>query len=206
VRVVMMSEVPGAERTQSSSATVQTAIQEPGRAYVLGWSATRNGDTWLFDGAPATTETKPRAVDFDGGVAMTGDATGAPGAGASASGLSPEMAAFAYFAVEFQRKVSAAAGVPFVAPRQLDGLNTLSDEGKRAVESGTLPGAIQFAGAIDGAKMMAPALSEDQLLGFAAEILKITPEQARELYNRGRTQPGGITPVPRGGRGVPVGG
>lgn len=63
VRVVSLSNATEAEPTAS---LVGFAIQEPGRARLLAWTATRAGDRWVFANELCQADTKPRASDFDG--------------------------------------------------------------------------------------------------------------------------------------------
>jgi hypothetical protein len=42
------------------------AIQDPKGAYLLGWTAEKIGDNWMFTNAPATNEVRPRAAMWDG--------------------------------------------------------------------------------------------------------------------------------------------
>ncbi|MFN0133215.1 MAG: hypothetical protein ACKVW3_11910 [Phycisphaerales bacterium] len=63
VRVVSLSNTTESAPTSS---LVGFAIQEPGRARLLAWSATRTGDRWVFGNELCQPDTKPRASDFDG--------------------------------------------------------------------------------------------------------------------------------------------
>lgn len=74
VRVVSLT---GAQQESPSSSTVTIAVQDPRGAYLLGWSAVRSGDTWLFKNAPAQGDVRPRASAFDGVVASAGPAPSA---------------------------------------------------------------------------------------------------------------------------------
>lgn len=63
VRVVYLSDT--SER-HPESAMVAIAIQDPGGAYLLGWSGKRDGDNWTFAAAPTPPDIHARASDFDG--------------------------------------------------------------------------------------------------------------------------------------------
>ncbi|MEX2218237.1 MAG: hypothetical protein WD749_05705 [Phycisphaerales bacterium] len=63
VRVVYLSDT--LER-EPSSATVAMAIQDPGGAYLLGWTLRRDGEGWSVAAAPTPSDTRARASDFDG--------------------------------------------------------------------------------------------------------------------------------------------
>jgi len=66
IRVVNIINLGDPTSQQMSAANVYLAVQEPGRAYVLAWLASRAGDAWIFSGNVATKTTKPRASEFDG--------------------------------------------------------------------------------------------------------------------------------------------
>jgi len=62
------------------------AIQDPTGAYLWGWQASKIGDTWQFDLAPARAATRSRAALFDG-LGMSGfSATDLPAAASAARG------------------------------------------------------------------------------------------------------------------------
>jgi hypothetical protein len=48
-----------------TAATVYLAVQQPGSAYMTGWTATRAGDKWTVTESPSTAMVKRRASDFD---------------------------------------------------------------------------------------------------------------------------------------------
>lgn len=52
----------------SASATqaVLMAIQDAGGAYLAGWQATKNGDSWVFDGVATISDIRPRAASWTG--------------------------------------------------------------------------------------------------------------------------------------------
>jgi hypothetical protein len=88
VRVVGLDAVEG-EGGKASAGTVFLAIQEPGTAYVLGWSGVNADGTWRFSASASTPETKRRASDFDGlGASVLGDA-GAVASSSTASADAP---------------------------------------------------------------------------------------------------------------------
>lgn len=66
IRVVNIINLGDLTSAQMSAANVYIAVQEPGRAYILAWLASRAGDTWIFSGNVATKMTKARASEFDG--------------------------------------------------------------------------------------------------------------------------------------------
>lgn len=66
VRVVNTINLGDPTSSEMSAANVYIAVQEPGKAYVLAWLATRAGNTWIFTGNVATKTTKARASEFDG--------------------------------------------------------------------------------------------------------------------------------------------
>jgi hypothetical protein len=49
-----------------STLGILMAIQDPKGAYLLGWTAEKIGDNWMFTNAPATNEVRPRAAMWDG--------------------------------------------------------------------------------------------------------------------------------------------
>jgi len=63
VRIVAVSNTGEAH---ADSSLVGTAIQGDDGAYLLAWHAHRDGDSWVFAGAPCQGDVKPRASDFDG--------------------------------------------------------------------------------------------------------------------------------------------
>lgn len=77
VRVSGLSETAGEEKN-ATAANVLISVQEPGAAYALLWTATRNGDQWTFDARPSAGGTKPRASDWDTG-SPTPDTSAASG-------------------------------------------------------------------------------------------------------------------------------
>jgi hypothetical protein len=58
VRIAQMASL-------GEGAIVTTAIQEPGGAYILNWTAVHPGDSVIFTPMPAASGTKPRASDWD---------------------------------------------------------------------------------------------------------------------------------------------
>ena len=66
VRIVSIVNLGDPISPQMSTANVYMAIQEPGKAYVLAWLASRAADTWVFAGNLSTSMTKARASEFDG--------------------------------------------------------------------------------------------------------------------------------------------
>lgn len=62
VRVVGVSH----SSPDATSANFGLAFQEQGSAYVVGFAASKSGDTWVIGGASAPSDSKPRASDFDG--------------------------------------------------------------------------------------------------------------------------------------------
>lgn len=66
IRVVNIINLGDPTSAQMSAANVYLAVQEPGKAYVLAWLASRAGDTWVFSGNVSTSMTKARASEFDG--------------------------------------------------------------------------------------------------------------------------------------------
>jgi hypothetical protein len=61
-----------------TNAMVYLAVQDPAGAYIISWSAVKNGDKWQFAMAPSTGEVKPRASDFDS-MSMSALATATSG-------------------------------------------------------------------------------------------------------------------------------
>lgn len=68
VRIVSLTNTSDAE---ASSTLVGMAIQAPGQAYLLAWSGTKRGESWVFSNALSQGDVKPRASDFDGVVILT---------------------------------------------------------------------------------------------------------------------------------------
>lgn len=64
VRIVSLSAKSEDKPTTSN---LGLAIQMPGEAFLLGWTATKAGNTWTFKNAWADAGTKTRASEFDGG-------------------------------------------------------------------------------------------------------------------------------------------
>jgi hypothetical protein len=83
VRIVMIDDQapPPPPSATMTSAHIYVAVQQPGAAYVIGFNATRDDAGWKFAGTRSTSQTKPRASDFDSMSAMAlardaGPATG----------------------------------------------------------------------------------------------------------------------------------
>lgn len=72
VRVVKLDEGTGA---------LQVAVQEPGRAYLLAWTAMPAFESFVFAASPAPGGTRARASDWDGGAEYTAPALGATQSG-----------------------------------------------------------------------------------------------------------------------------
>jgi len=66
VRVVHIEDLSDGGQ-QSTLANVNIAVQEPGSAYLMGWTALKAGDKWTFRQAPSDNGTRGRASEFDGG-------------------------------------------------------------------------------------------------------------------------------------------
>jgi hypothetical protein len=71
VRVITLTDLdpPAPPSAEQTFAMLYYAVQEPSGAYLMGWSARKDGGTWKFTMAPSGSMVKPRASDFDvGGV------------------------------------------------------------------------------------------------------------------------------------------
>lgn len=64
VRVLRIVDNAPSGGQEMTDATIYLGVQEAGSAYVLGWSALKQGSGWKFNGAASTTATRPRASDF----------------------------------------------------------------------------------------------------------------------------------------------
>ena len=98
VRVVFLDPSPN-DQTQATSASLALAVQEPGGAYIMGWSASRSGDGWSFKGLKCSASVKARASDWDesgssllavGGSSAAPLAAGTDAAAAAAKSNNPD--------------------------------------------------------------------------------------------------------------------
>lgn len=84
VRVVYLGQQPDLDE-DASSADFVLAVQEPGGAYTLGWSATETDGGWVMSPVPTADATLPRAADWDGS-SMGAYSSAAGWSGATTSG------------------------------------------------------------------------------------------------------------------------
>lgn len=79
----------------SASAThaVLMAVQDSGGAYLTGWQATKNGDSWVFDGVATISEVRPRAASWTGIGSAAFDLGGAAALAAATAPKSDPKAA-----------------------------------------------------------------------------------------------------------------
>ena len=86
IRVVLLAETT-IEDTNATGAQLVLAIQDPGVSYVLGWTAVKVNEAWVFSATPTTANTRPRASDWDG---LDFSVFAAAGGSASAAVATPE--------------------------------------------------------------------------------------------------------------------
>lgn len=220
LRVVMMTETPGAERATSSEVLLQTALQEPGKAYVLGWRGKKNGDLWLFEGADASRETRSRAADFDGGAAAY---AGTAGSSPDADARMNQLMIVAWTLGELNKRIVGATGRDLAAEQlaQLGMGNSaelqarmasFDEQAKRMIESGIEISDETLGRIVMGGKAAAAstggAVTEEQVIQWIAEILRLPIDRVRAAGGAMPTIPGsGMPGGPRPGRGIaPAGG
>ena len=220
VRVVMLEDLtpggpgggPGGSG-EATAASLQLAIQEPSGAYLLGWTAIRTGDRWVFDGVRAPSEVRKRATDFDGGLA--GDALAGLSAGAAGGDPMEQASVLAYLAMELQKRVAQAANIPFdpnAAKQQAammgvsaSEIDSMLEKGRDAAKRGVVPEASMIKMLIDAMVMgSGGAITRDQVIQFVSNILSQPEKTIRDIAGSG----GGMPAMPPGmpTRGLPGGG
>jgi hypothetical protein len=222
VRVVSLVPVEGGEPGQASAGTVFLAIQDPGSAYVLGWSGVNADGSWRFSATPSTGMTKRRASDFDGMGSSLADATmtgSAPAASASPGAPAVTDVALSmlgsllndrefYVYVAASAKLAAQKGLPNAGDEQVlsmlssavptarDKFNAgkASTEAVSAQQAGKLADMLVAADVIASQMLGTPPVTRDQALAAIAEVLGVPVDQLK---------PAGTKP---GGGAAPVGG
>jgi hypothetical protein len=124
---------------QCTNGSLQIAIQEPGEAYLVGFSAVRTGDKWLFSGAAAPDATRARATEFDGGTESSASPTAAAPSGGAGGDPTEKALVTAYLAIELQKRVMEKAGMTFdlnAAKQQAATMGASGEQLDAAIEQG----------------------------------------------------------------------
>ncbi len=223
VRVVGVTQTPSGQK-EATSATVTLAIQEPGRAFVTGWSATRAGDTWKFDSAPSPEGTRTRASEWDGttttaAAPMSSGGSSDMASAASAAGVSSdEVTVLAYAALELANRVETASGTKLPEAQKTQALGMMAqipgggsfDQIKTAAKAKLdagyklqikrIPVLVMAGDAM--AAQLGGKVTHDQVIQFVSNILNIPEGQVRSALTGA---PEGPTPITPRGR-APMGG
>lgn len=181
VRVLRIRDNAPTGNQAMNDATVWLAVQEPGSAYVMGWSARNASGSWKFDGAAATNAVKPRAQDFAGLgdselTAVVASSSAAPKATANdplAGMMAGNLAALAslpeaqllvmYVSSETTKKL----GLP-VPPFPAE-VQTAMNKGKAAFDGGKRPDAAALKGVVQG--LEATGKTRDEIIVALASVL-----------------------------------
>ncbi|HLP84370.1 MAG TPA: hypothetical protein VK157_08465 [Phycisphaerales bacterium] len=181
VRVLRIRDNAPTGNQAMNDATVWLAVQEPGSAYVMGWSARNASGSWKFDGAAATNAVKPRAQDFAGLgdselTAVVASSSPAPKAAANdplAGMMMGNLAALAsltetqlvvmYVTSEVIKKL----GMP-VPPLPAE-VQTANNKGKAAFDAGKRPDAAALKALVQS--LEAPGRTRDEIIVALASVL-----------------------------------
>lgn len=204
VRVVSLSAKSEDKPTTSN---LGLAIQMPGEAFLLGWTATKAGNTWTFKNAWAEGETKTRASEFDGAGVSSAPAGG--GATLAMDSAAQDLIDINMLIVhETVTTIMKDLGRPvpeeqmtammkqFAGARLGAGFDPKEsmDRGRRIVDSGKATeifNAQQLRVFVDSflasvsRSPMAETLTKDKLLASIAKTLKLTKERVAEMYEQG---------------------
>jgi hypothetical protein len=214
VRVIYSSEMPG-DSLPSSGGQIVLAFQEPDGSYIVGFNALNNNGTWVFDGMGTTPGKKARATEWDGLTIDDLTRATALNAPAEASAAGPAglpadetQLLWAYATFSVAEKIATAAGVDPTAMAQMAGqqvdpaqIAAMKTAGAAIVEKGTKLPPDLLVQMIDLCKLASAAngnkVTEDQIFGFAAEVLKDDAARLKDEYQKAKS--GGPATGPGGG-------
>ncbi len=206
---------------QSTAGTVHFAIQEPGVAYLVGFTAVRAGDKWVFSGSEAAASTRTRATDYDGGVESVAPSLAASDPGSGGVTDIEKALVTAYLAVELQKRVMEKAGMSFdinaakqqaatmgMDPSQFDEAlaqgKALSRAKSIMPESGMLVMLFTTMKTLGAGKV-----TDEQIIQFMSNIISQPEKPIRDILTAAGAYSGGIGGqgvTPRGGGNKPGGG
>lgn len=204
VRVVYLGQQPDVD-TDAFSAEFVLAVQEPGGAYTLGWSATETDGGWVMSPVPTADATLPRAADWDGSsMGAYASAAGWSGAvGETAGGALPtddDSAVMVFVAAETVARLMGEDGVGDLEPamasqfaamaggsqQDAEAAIALIAQGKSLVGEGRRVDTAQAQqlvnGLVSAAGMMGQSWGEDDILAAMAEAMGISEDEMREIY------------------------
>lgn len=208
VRVVCMTQQPdGADEADYGEFVL--AIQEPGGAYTLGWSASNTDGGWVLSPISTVDLTLPRAADWDAdSIGAYESERGWGGTGADPLGTDtlagfgdePNYAMLIYVMREMAPMLGGSSGASTSAMNDafmqgLVGSGQVSQaeaeqmliDGEAAVRRGeklsTADAGIIVQSLLMTGPMMGLDLSEDTILKAMAGVLKISEAEMRKIYD-----------------------
>jgi hypothetical protein len=177
VRILSIEDLqPQAGSNSMTAARILMAVQEPGDAYVLAWSAFKRSLGWEFSAATAPEGSKARASDWDNAL------TAGPAAGGSGADIS---AVIAWAKTEMTRRMDSANKNNGVAAPMPKPDATIA----AAIEAGLDPTPEDIKALVDiGTSKRGEGnnvVTEDKVYQFVSQILGMTESAVRDLAKGG---------------------
>jgi len=206
VRVVFMTQQPDGGDTADFSEFV-LAIQKPGEAYTLGWSASNTDGGWVMSPISTVDLTLPRASDWDADSIGAYESErgwgsgGAPGGNPlGGAGFAEPNIPMALYVMQQMGEKLAGADLPagmslsdaFVQGLVMSGQATEDEakkmlaDGEAAVRRGEKPSTADakmiIGSLLTTAQMAGMPWDEAQLLKVMADVVGISESEMREIY------------------------
>lgn len=207
VRVVYLGQEPdGAD--DANFAEFVLAVQQPGKAYTLGWSADDTDGGWVMSPMDTVDLVLPRAADWDGESMGDYQSERGWGAGPAGAGMAEmpgqDASLVAYLASQTVMNLMSAGGTPMdldpamvaqyasmANPAGAGGITPaqamqMMEDGKRRAQAGERPGSAEVQALVQGLSMAAGAMGqswdEAKILSAMAEVLGISESAMREIF------------------------